>query len=604
MSETRKYIIQVVIVIIGIVYLVKLFAIQITDTSYKVKYEDNVMRPVIEYPYRGLIYDRSKKNLLVHNRPVFDLMVVPREAIIQDTSIFCDLLGITRPKFDAEVDRMQKDRGYKSYLPQVFMKMISMEQLARFQDKLVDYTGFFVQPRTIRGYNHNSLANALGYIGEISSSELENDSANYYRQGDYIGISGIEKNYEKELRGQQGVQFKMVNARGVVKGSFKDGDYDTLSVPGKNLISTIDLDLQQYGEKLMEGKAGAVVAIQPRTGEILSIISSPSYDPNLLSGRDFGENFMMLAQDSLTPLFNRSIMSSFPPGSTFKPLQALIALQEGVITPNEQTYCSGTLVGDHAPPGYYNVHKAIQKSSNNYFYIVFRRIINQNLSENTFIDSRLGLEKWDDYLRKFGLGKQLGIDIPNETNGMIPTPALYNRIYGENRWKWSTINSISIGQGELLISPVQMANYVSAIANRGYYYTPHIIREIDTTGLPLEKYRIKHETGIDSANFQLVIDAMEDVVNSGTGLRARIDGIKVCGKTGTSENPHGEDHSVFIAFAPKDDPEIAISVYVQNAGQGARAAASIAGLMIEKYLTGEIKRYWIEEYALRGEFIY
>ncbi len=604
MNESRRYIIQIVIILIGVVYLVKLFAIQITDNSYKVKAEDNVMRPVIEYPYRGLIYDRSEKNLLVYNRPVFDLMVVPREAVIADTVEFCRLLGITTDEFDKEVVRMEKDKGYKSFLPQAFIKMISLEQLARFQDKLVQYPGFFIQSRTLRGYEHSSIANALGYIGEISSTALNNDSTNYYRQGDYIGISGIEKYYEKELRGQQGVQFKMVNARGVVKGPFKNGNYDTLSVPGENLVATIDLDLQAYGEKLMAGKAGGVVAIEPKTGEILSIISSPSYDPNMLSGKGFGRNFMDLTQDSLKPLFNRAIMSVYPPGSTFKPLQALIALQEGVIGAREQIYCSGALVGDHAPPGYYDVHEAIQKSSNNYFYIVFRRVINRNLSENTFIDSRLGLEKWNEYLYKFGLGKPLGIDIPNEKGGMIPTPALYNRIYGENRWKWSTINSISIGQGELLISPLQMANYAAIIANRGYYYTPHIIKEIDTTGLPLEKYRIKHESGIDSVHFTTVVDAMEDVVNKGTGLRARIDGIAVCAKTGTSENPHGEDHSVFIAFAPKEDPQIAISVYVQNAGQGARAAASVAGLMIEKYLTGEIKRHWIEEYALRGEFIY
>ncbi len=604
MKENRKYIIQIVFILIGVIYLAKLFAIQITDDSYKLAAEDNVMRAVTEYAYRGLIKDNTGEDLLVYNRPVFDIMVVPREAKITDTLEFCELLAISRAEFDSEVIRMKKDRGYKSHLPQVFIKMVSAEQFAKFQDKLIDFPGFFVQPRMIRGYSHNSLGNALGYIGEVSQRDLDRDTTHYYKSGDYIGISGIERYYEQELRGKQGVQFKMFNAIGVVKGPYKNGKLDTASVPGKNLVSSINMDLQAYGEKLMEGKAGAVVAIEPKTGEILSIISSPSYDPALLSGRDFGKKFLELTRDSLKPLFNRSIMSVYPPGSTFKPLQALIALQEGVITPNEQIYCSGGLVGDHAPPGYYNVFKGIQKSSNNYFYIVFRRIINRGLSDNTFIDSRLGLEKWNDYLRRFGLGDTLGIDIPNEKGGTIPTPALYNGIYGENRWKWSTINSISIGQGELLISPLQMANYVAAIANRGYYYTPHIIKEIDTTGNPLPKYMVKHETGIDSIHFQAVVDAMESVVNQGTGIRARIDGIAVCGKTGTSQNPHGEDHSVFVAFAPKDNPKIAISVYVQNAGQGARAAASVAGLMIEKYLTGEIKRHWIEDYALKGEFIY
>ena len=383
-----------------------------------------------------------------------------------------------------------------------------------------------------------------------------------------------------------------------------NGKIDTVSVPGVNLTATIDLELQQYGEWLMEGLAGAVVAIEPKSGEILSIISSPSYSPGYLSGRLFSKNFAELTVDSLKPLFNRAIMSVYPPGSTFKPLQALIALQEGVITPTEQIYCSGALVGDHAPPGYYDVFKAIQKSSNNYFYIVFRRIINRGLSENTFIDSRLGLEKWDEYLYKFGLGRPVGIDIPNEKGGQIPTPQLYNSVYGENSWKWSTINSVSIGQGEINISPLQMANYVSIIANRGYYYIPHIIKEIGETSQPKEKYLEKHFVDIDSVHFKTVIDAMESVVEGGTGFRAQIPGIPVCGKTGTSQNPHGEDHSVFIAFAPKDDPKIAISVYVQNAGQGARAAASIAGLMMEKYLTREIKKVWIEDYVKRGQFIY
>lgn len=603
MNENRKYFVQAAFIFIGLIYVVKLFSIQITDDSYKLAAEDNIMRPVKEYPYRGLIYDRDRQNLLVYNKPVFDLMVVPREAKIEDTLEFCSTLGITIEQFKEQETRMKNERGYSSYLPQTFIKMIGMKKLARFQDRLVDYPGFFIQARTLRGYHSKSLANALGYIGEISQPALDRDSSGYYHRGDYVGISGLEKYYEKELRGHPGVEYKMVNVRGIVKGPFKDGKYDTLSKPGSNLVSTIDLELQEYGEKLMEGKAGAVVAIEPATGQVLSIISSPSYDPELLSGRDFSRNYLKLVKDSLKPLFNRSTMSVYPPGSTFKPLQVLIGLQEGVITPREQIYCSGNLVGDHAPPGYYDAYKAIKMSSNNYFYIIFRRMINQELSDNTYIDSRLGLEKWNKYLYGFGLGRPLGIDLPNEQGGMIPTPDYYNRVYGENRWKWSTINSISIGQGEILISPLQMANYAAIIANKGHYYLPHLVKDIDGKG-PLEKYTVRHESGIDSAHFQPVIDAMEKVVSEGTGLRAKIQGISVCGKTGTSQNPHGEDHSVFIAFAPKENPKIAISVYVQNAGQGARAAASVAGLMIEKYLTGEIKRHWIEEYALKGEFIY
>jgi len=602
MEDNKKYIIQFVFILVGFIYCIKLFQIQFLDDTYGSAAEDNILRKIRDYSYRGIIYDRNGE-ILVHNDPVFDLMVIPKEASVKDTSKFCDLLNITKEQF---ITKMEKTRDYDIYQPSVFIKMLSMEDFAKFEDFLIDFPGFYPQVRSLRGYEHTSLANALGYVGEISKSMLNRDSTGSYKQGDYIGISGVELEYERELKGHNGIEYKMVNVRGVVKGSFDEGKRDTASIPGVNLIATIDLELQKYGEWLMEGLAGGVVALQPETGEILSIISSPSYSPGFLSGRLFSKNFAELALDSLKPLFNRAIMSVYPPGSAFKPLQSLIALQEGVITPSEQIFCSGALVGDHAPSGFYNVFKAIQKSSNNYFYIVFRRIINQNLSENTFIDSRLGLEKWDEYLHNFGLGQPLGIDIPNEKGGQIPSPGLYNRIYGENSWKWSTINSISIGQGEILISPLQMANYSAAIANRGYYYIPHIIKQIGENGEPKEKYLEKHYTGIDSVHFSIVIDALEAVVNApgGTGFRAAIPGIRVCGKTGTSQNPHGEDHSVFVAFAPKDDPKIAISVYVQNAGQGARAAASIAGLMMERYLTGETKKTWIEDYVKKGHFIY
>lgn len=601
MEDNKKYIIQFVIILVGLIYCVKLFQIQFLDKTYGPAAEDNILRKIRDYSYRGIIYDRNG-NILVHNDPVFDLMVIPKEAEVPDTTQFCKLLGITREDF---IRRMEAAQDFDIYQPSVFMKMLSIKDFGKFQDHLVDYTGFYPQVRSLRGYSHESLANTLGYVGEISRPQLQRDSTGSYQQGDYIGITGLEQQYEPDLKGENGVKYLMVNVRGVAKGSFKEGRRDSIPVPGVNLTATIDLELQQYGEWLMEDLAGGVVALEPKTGEVLSIITSPSYSPGELSGRLFSSNFSELTTDSLKPLFNRAIMSVYPPGSTFKPLQALIAMQEGVIKPKEQIFCSGVLVGDHAPPGYYDVYKAIQKSSNNYFYIVFRRIINQGLDENTFIDSKLGLEKWSNYLYNFGLGHPVGIDIPNEKGGQIPSPALYNSIYGENRWKWSTINSISIGQGEILISPLQMANYAAIIANKGYYYVPHVIREIGENGQPKPRYQEKRYVGIDSVHFQPVIDAMEAVVSpQGTGLRAVIPGIAVCGKTGTSQNPHGEDHSVFIAFAPKDDPKIAISVYVQNAGQGARAAASVAGLMIEKYLTGEVKKVWIEDYVKKGHFIY
>lgn len=600
MENNRKYIIQFVFILVGLIYGLKLFQLQYLDETYGPAAEDNILRKIRDYSYRGIIYDRKGK-ILVHNDPVFDLMVIPREAKVTDTVRFCKLLGITREDFES---RMEAAIKFDKFQPSVFIKMLSIKDFGRFQDHLVDFPGFYPQVRSLRGYEHESLANILGYVGEISRNQLLRDTTKSYKQGDYIGITGLEEHYEIDLKGENGVTYKMVNVRGVEKGPFKNGKNDSLSVPGVNLKASIDLELQQYGEWLMEDLAGAAVALEPKTGEVLAIVTSPSYSPGLLSGRLFSRNFSELTLDSLKPLFNRAIMSVYPPGSTFKPLQALIALQEGVITPGEQIYCSGGLVGDHAPPGYYDVYKAIQKSSNNYFYIVFRRIINQGLSNNTFIDSRLGLQKWNEYLDRFALGRPVGIDIPNEKGGQIPSPALYNGIYGENAWKWSTINSISIGQGEISISPLQMANYSAIIANRGYYYIPHVIREIGDTGKPKAKYQEKHYVGIDSVHFIPVIEAMEKVVLEGTGFRAQIPDIAVCGKTGTSQNPHGEDHSVFVAFAPKDDPKIAISVYVQNVGQGARAAASIAGLMMEKYLTGEIKKVWIEDYVKRGHFVY
>lgn len=600
MEEIRKYIVQIVFVLVGFIYAIKLFQIQILDSTYKLAADNNVIRRETRYAYRGLIYDRNGK-LLVHNEPAFDLMVVPREVRVADTARFCRLLGITEDSF---IQRMKDARSFDLHQPSVFMKMISPAEFARFGDHLVDFSGFYIQPRSLRGYDYPVFANGLGYIGEVSKEQLARDTSGYYRQGDYIGVSGLEAYYEKELRGQNGVQYNMVNVRGVVKGPFRNGRYDTLSVAGLNLVSSIDVDLQAYGEWLFEDLAGAVVAIEPSSGEILSLVSAPSYDPAMLSGRLVGENFATLTQDSLTPLYNRTIMSFQPPGSTFKPLQSLIALQEGVLGPEERIFCSGGLVGDHAPPGYYSVFSAIQHSSNNFFYIVFRRIINRNLSPNTFIDSRLGLETWNNYLFEFGLGQPLGVDLPNEKGGIVPTPAYYDRIYGANRWKWSTINSISIGQGEVLVTPIQLANYMCIVANRGYYYTPHLIKSIGDTGKPRPEYLEKHTVNVDPVHFGVVIDAMESVIQGGTGFRAQIPGIEVCGKTGTSQNPHGEDHSVFVAFAPKDNPRIAVAVYVQNAGQGARSAASIAGLVIEKYLTGEVKRKHIEDFVKAGHFVY
>ncbi len=600
MNDSRKIVIRIGVVIVGIIFLIKLLSIQVLSDNYRLAAENNIIQRIIEYPFRGLIYDRNGE-LLVINNPMYDLMVVPMEVEVKDTAEFCSMFGIDKETF---VEKYNAARKYSVIKPSIFIKQISNEEFARIQDKLINFKGFYISARSVREYPHPVLSNALGYIGEISKSQLDRDTTSYYRMGDYIGISGVESSYETVLRGQRGVKKRMVNVRGVEQGLYKEGRLDTLSVPGSNLVSTIDLSLQRYAEKLLEGKVGSLVAIQPSTGEILSIVSAPSYDPNILTGREFSENFQTLSLDTAVPLFNRPIMAMYPPGSMFKTIQALIALQENVIDKDELIYSDGRLIGDLAPIGYYDVEEAITYSSNNYFFKVFRRIINQGEDPSPYIDARFGLEKWRNYVVRFGLGVTPDTDIPNPKSGYVPTVGYYDRVYGQNRWKFSNIYSLSIGQGETLVTPLQMANLSAILANKGYYYTPHIIKSIDDSGLPDPKYLIKNEVGIDSVHFNAVINGMEEVVRSGSGRRAYMPHIRVCGKTSTVENPHGEDHSGFMGFAPKDDPQIAIAVYVENAGWGGRAAASISSLVIEKYLTGEVKRKWLEDFVLKGDFLY
>lgn len=599
MFDSRKYILQAIFIVIGFIYLSKLFAIQVLSSEYKHAAESNIIMEVIEYPYRGLIYERNGKYLVV-NEPEFDLLVIPNNVQPMDTSVFCLLVGITKKEFD---EKLLSAKKYSYVKSSVFQKQISMEEYGKIQDFLVDYPGFEIRARTIRSYPDSILSHSLGYIAEINRPELEKDVDKYYHLGDYIGKNGLELFYEGTMRGKRGKKFKIKNVNGVEKGDFENGKFNTLAVPGLDLYTTIDAGLQKYAEKLLDGKVGSVVAIEPRTGEILAMVSSPFYDPNILTGRNFGNNFAELQADTLIPLFNRPIMAMYPPGSIFKIIQALIGLEQGVIDPDELIYIDGMLIGDHAPPGLYDLHEAIKQSSNNYFYKVFRKIINHNVDSNTYIDSRIGLEKWQKMLMNFGLGAPLRIDLPNEKGGQIPGVAYYNKIYGEGRWKFSTIASLSIGQGEILLSPLQMANLATIIANRGYFYTPHLVRGIGGESGPLEAFTVRHDTGISTGYYDIVINAMEDALKS-TAWRAVIPDVAICGKTGTAENPHGEDHSVFMAFAPKNDPKIAISVYVENAGWGGRAAASTASLIIEKYLKGEITRPWLEEFVLKGEFIY
>lgn len=598
MKDQRPAVIISLIFLVSFVLLIKLFTIQVLDDSFTIKAERNAIQRIVDHPYRGLVYDRNGK-LMVFNNPIFDLMVIPKELKVRDTARFCEIFKINKKEF---IQKYNEAKSYSPLKPSPFIKQISTTDFARIQDYLVDYPGLFIMTRSVRSYPSPSASHALGYIGEISAPQLEKDSVNYYAQGDYVGLSGLEKFYETELRGRKGVKYKMVNVKGIDKGPFKEGQYDTLSIVGKNITSTIDLELQRYGEQLMNGKTGSVVAIEPKTGEILAMISAPFYNPNELTGAEFSTTYRRLNNDQFKPLFNRPIMATYPPGSIFKIVQSLIGLQEGVLTPNSTFSCNTSLVACHNHPSPVNLFGAIRNSCNPYYHQAFRQIINREISSNTFKDTEIGLNTWRDKVLRFGLGAPLGVDISGEKGGDIPSSKLYDRIYGNGRWKYSTIYSLSIGQGEMTVTPLQMANLAAIFANKGYYYIPHLVKAIDgdPTKIP-GKFQIKRDVGIDSYHFDLIQDAMAEALY-GTANRAVIRDVVIAGKTGTAQNPHGEDHSVFIAFAPKEDPKIAIAVYVENAGWGGRAAASTASLMIEKYIKGQITRPALEEYVLAGNF--
>ena len=587
-------------VLVGIVFTYRLLSLQVLDSTYEKKAESNIISREIQYPHRGIIYDRNGK-ILVHNKPEFDLMVIPTEVRNLDVGKFCEILEISRAEY---IESLNEATEYSRVLPSIFKKQISNEEFARMQDHLVEFPGFYIKARTGRSYPYPTLANALGFVSEISRDQIDQDTSNYYRQGDYIGQSGIESYYEEYLRGQRGVRYRIKNVKGETKGSFREGEYDTLAVAGLDLKSTIDIDLQLYADTLMANKAGSVVAIEPSTGEILAFVSGPSYDPEMLTGRKFSSNFSLIASDTNKPLFNRPLMAQYRPGSIFKIMQAMVALEQGVVNKATRIECNRNIIGCHGSHSYEDLTGAIQHSCNPYFHNVMRRMVQSGRDEDAYKDSRLGLEKWEEMVRRFGFGSPLGIDLPNEKGGLIPNVQYYDRAYSGRPWKYSNIYSIAIGEGENLIVPIQMANFAATVANRGFYYTPHLIKEIGEDGEPLDEYQERNETGISAGHFEIAANAMQLVVEGGTGGRARIPGIEVCGKTGSVQNDPLPDHSVFIAFAPKDDPKIAISVYVESAGAGGRSAASIAGLLIEKYLTGEIKRHWIETYVHKNDFLY
>ncbi|TAH42822.1 MAG: penicillin-binding protein 2 [Bacteroidetes bacterium] len=585
-SSGRNSVIFIIFISVGIIYLIRLFYLQVVDQSYTASATNNVMRLITDYPSRGLIYDR-KGELLVYNEPVYDLMITPRQAKNLDTLELCRLIGISIEEY---VEKFNKAKSYSAYKASLFEKQLSVETYAALQEKLYKFPGFYVEARTLRKYPLPIAAHLFGYIGEVDTSITRQDS--YYKDGDYIGKSGIEKSYEKELRGRRGVRRVMVDVFNREKGSFQNGKYDTASVAGENLKLSIDGELQFYGEQLMRNKVGSVVAIEPSTGEILCMVSSPAYDPNLLVGRTRTKNYLSLLRDPYKPLFNRSQMATYPPGSTFKLVMALIAQQEQTLFPSTRYPCYGGYPPGGGRPKCHphssplDLKASIAQSCNSYYSYVFRSVIDNNKYKST-ADA---FAFWRKSIEKFGIGIRLPSDLPNVLKGSVPSIEYYDKYFGKGQWRSSTIISLGIGQGELGITPLQNANIIAGIANRGYYYTPHVVKAIgDEMYLP-EEFRIRNSFGIDRKYFDIVVDGMESVVESGTAASTRIKGIIVCGKTGTAQNPHGKDHSMYVAFAPKYNPKIAIAVSVENSGFGSQWAAPIASLLIEQYLTDTITR--------------
>ena len=589
--DERKNVIKGIFIVIAGIFILRLFHIQIVDNSYTLSANNNVLRYNTEYPARGLIFDRNDK-LLVYNEATYDLMVIPRLVKKIDTTDFCNLIGIDKESF---IKKMNDAKSYSRYKPSVFEKQLSKETYGYLQEKLFELPGFYVQIRTLRKYPKPMASHTLGYIGEVSPEIIDNNP--YYKSGDYIGISGIENSYEDMLRGKRGLKIEMVDVFNRPKGSYQNGKYDTIAVAGKDLHTTLDADLQEYGEMLMKNKTGSIVALDPKTGEILTIVSSPAYDPNLLAGRERAKNYVKLEEDESKPLFNRALMAKYPPGSTFKLVNALIGQQEGVLFPQTTYSCErgfhfgGLTVGCHVHPSPLDLLGSIEISCNAYYCKTFRTII-ENRSLGSVEDA---YKVWYKYVRSFGFGQRFNSDLPNELSGFIPTSAYYDKYHGKNRWNSISIISLAIGQGELGITPLQLANLSATIANRGFYYTPHIIKGIGNDYTVKNKYTKKNYTLIDTKYFDIVVEGMYHAVLEGTARMSRLDSLPMCGKTGTAQNPHGKDHSLFIAFAPKDDPKIAICVVVENAGFGATYAAPIASLMVEKYLYRRVKRKSMEE---------
>ena len=597
----RKLLLPSLIIFVASLLVMRLFYLQIIDDSFKLKSDNNAIKIQYDYPERGYIYDRNGV-LLVANQPSYDIMVIPRDIKNIDTVEFCQLLDITKEDF---IEKIAKARVYSPRLPSVFLPQLNKKEFAAFQEKMRKFEGFYFQKRSLRDYQVNFGANVFGFITQVNEKLIAKNP--YYNSGDLIGRQGVEESYEEILRGIKGVKYYQKDKFNREIGSFKDGKYDTIAVQGEDINLTLDMILQQYGEELMINKRGGIVAIEPSTGEILALVTAPSYDPAILVGRQRSKNYTLLYRDSIAkPLYDRGLLAEYPPGSPFKILTGLVGLQEKVIELNSTfmcnngfAYAAGRFQRCHCGGGPRDLHVGIYKSCNAYFSNVYLRTIGK------YASSPYAVDVWSDHIKSFGLGQFMGYDLPTGKKGKIPTSKTYKKMYPDWGWSGKTIISNAIGQGEVLMTPIQLANMMATVANRGYYYTPHIIKKIEGEKID-PKFTTRHVTTIDKKYFEPMVSGLFDVYNMGTAAGLKVEGIEICGKTGTAENyakiggvrTKLEDHSIFVAFAPKDNPKIAIAIMIENGGFGSVIAGPIASLMIEKYLRGKITRIDLEKRTL------
>ena len=585
----RRYVISGIAVGVVLVYIIRLFYLQVIDQSTKDQADNNALVKQTIFPSRGLIYDRNGE-LLVFNQPIYEITMTMRDMDASwDTVAFCNSLSISREEFDErirEIKDKRKNRGYSRWTPQVFMSQLKKEDIATLQESMFLFPGIQIRKRTLRDYTYKAAAHVLGSVGEVNQNDIDRDS--YYARGDYSGRDGLERTYEKELRGEKGVEILMRDSRGRMQGSYQNGELDRTAKAGTDLYTTLDIRLQLLAEELLQGKIGSAVAIEPKTGEILALVSNPSWNPQILVGKERSKNYNDLLQDPTKPLMNRATQATYPPGSTFKTIQALVCLEQKAITPNTEYLCSGPsstpikCTHHHGSP--VNLGEAIEQSCNPYFWCAFRDLMQKDGYGDGNENFRHRYELWRDAVLSFGLGQKFtDSDLSEQASGNIPSLRQYDRTYGKTGWKAITVRSLSIGQGEILVTPLQLANQAATIANEGFYITPHLNKH--------DSMRMhRHDLDIEQRHFEVVKDGMHRVMKYGTGRWYPIEGIEQAGKTGTAQNPHGKDHAIFIGFAPVDDPQIAVAVVVENAGFGATWACPVASMMMEQYLTGDIQR--------------